>query len=101
MNTIHIPAEYADRVLAEAGGPRKRSAWLRNVLKRHFDPYNPQNELDRLRQENERLKGEVSGLRYALSMRPAAIPLLTESSNDGSNNSQYHPAESPGYSGRP
>lgn len=89
MSIIKIPAEYADRVLQEAGGPRKRSAWLRQVLKRYFDPYDPQNELIRLRQENDRLKGELAGLRYALSVtRPASLPLLNESADD---DRQYTP----------
>lgn len=90
MSNIHvfISDEYRARALTEAGGPLKVSRWLnRVVLPAFFNPSGVaamQAQLAQLKQENDRLKGEIAGLRFALStLRPASIPLLTESADNG------------------
>jgi hypothetical protein len=91
MSKIHIfiTEQYRERALKAAGGPQKVSRWLdETVLPAFFNP----SGIEELRQENTRLKGEVAGLRYALSiLRPAGMHV-----HEGSENGQQYNPYPPG-----
>ena len=94
MSVLHIAvsAEYRERIIKAAGSQWRVSRWINSVVLPAF--FNPSG-IEELRQENIRLKGEIEGLRYALStLRPAGTYLLTESADNGSNNPPYYPFES-------
>jgi hypothetical protein len=86
MNKMHIFIEPENRATAIrlAGGPLKVSRWLNQLL--HDIEHGPEQNLEALKLENIRLKGEITGLRFALSLRPAGVT-LHEGLTDGQCNS--------------
>lgn len=93
MSVLHIAvsAEYRERIIKAAGSQWRVSRWINSVVLPAF--FNPSG-IEELRQENIRLKGEIEGLRFALStLRPAGVPSF-ESADNGSNNPPYYPFES-------
>ncbi len=91
MWKVILPVEYKDRIIAEAGGPRKVGRWLQRLIDTYFAAPDPASEIVALRQEVNRLQGEVRGLNRALeyAIRPRAGTYLL---NEGlANDQQYNP----------
>ena len=98
---VYIAARHGDRAIQAAGGTRSLSKWLNTVVLPVFlgtlDPSDPNVSRESLQRENARLRGEIAGLRYALSLRPGGSYVLNESADNGSNHTPYEPVESPIY----
>ena len=81
--SVHVVVneQYRERIIKAAGSQWRVSRWINSVVLPAF--FNPSG-IEELRQENIRLKGEVDGLRFALSqLRPAGPYVLNESADNG------------------